>query len=195
MITILSRITVTLVELLRITIVADNLKRKTVRDPLLSVRIFKNDSPNWSVSDQYMNLNDCDFRVQGKNHRIMKTKSFRFIYFTMTSRLFLSMLSSDNWKYDVSKSRSWVMMCTGHIIGHVSDEHLPHDWSRDRNRLKKFLDDGFWDRNRLKHILDDWFWDRDHGKITLLHNRSKFMIISISDFSKSLPNRLEIWIF
>ena len=44
----------------------------------------------------------------------MKTKSFRFIYSTMTSSLFLTILSWDDWKYDVSKSRSIVMICTGH---------------------------------------------------------------------------------
>ena len=115
MITAFSRITITLTELLSVSIVDDNLKRKTLRDPLLSVRIFKNDSTNWSVSDQYMNLNDYKLKVQEKCHRIMKTKSFRFIFSTMTSSLFLSMRSSDDWKYDVSKSRSIVMICAGHI--------------------------------------------------------------------------------
>ena len=41
----------------------------------------------------------------------MKTKSVRFIYSTMTSSLFLSLHSSDDSKYDVSKSRSIVMIC------------------------------------------------------------------------------------
>ena len=151
MITIFSRITITLTELLSISKAADNLKRKTVRDPLLSVRMFKNDSSNWSVSGQYMNLNDYKFKVQEKYHRIMKMKSFRFIFSTMTSSLFLSMLSSDDWKYDVSKTRHIVKICTGHIFGDVSDEHLPDDWS--------------WDRIRIKNLLDDWFWDRDSKTI------------------------------
>ena len=179
MITIFSRITVTLVELPSITIAADNLKKKLVRDPLFSVRILKMTFRMDQYQINIWNWMTINSKYK-KNHRIMKSKSFRFILFhDDVESMFIDVLIrwSKIWRIEIEKySRDFYGT---QKLNDVSDEHLPDDWS--------------WDRNRIKNLPDDWFWDRDHKKkvffIIVWKSRLYLSVI----FRNLLPFDLRSW--